>query len=276
MSERFYSHHPLSLTQQVELDPTQSHHLLHVMRATIGQSVRLFDGSPQEFLAVITAKDRRVVRLEVIQALNAPQLAAPRLVVAAPIPKGERFRFLVEKLTELGVAAYVPLLSQRSVNPFTASLEKKAEQWVIEACKQSGRNSLLALAPACPLADWLASIGDVPERILAGVPVEPQGESRSVPDPPLPVQPIPASQGSSADPHAGDASPATQAVLAVGPEGGFTPGEIQTILDCGFQTCVIGQHVLRVETAAVAGAALWISRAQGVGRLPVPSSTADP
>jgi 16S rRNA (uracil1498-N3)-methyltransferase len=276
MSERFYSHHPLSLMQQVELDPTQSHHLLHVMRATIGQSVRLFDGSPQEFLAVITAKDRRVVRLEVMQALHAPQLAAPRLVVAAPIPKGERFRFLVEKLTELGVAAYVPLLCQRSVNPFTASLEKKAEQWVIEACKQSGRNSLMALAPACLLADWLTSIEDVPERILAGVPGEPQGEPRSMSDPAPQVPPIPESQGSSADPQAGDAPAATKAVLAVGPEGGFTPGEIQTILDRGFQTCVIGQHVLRVETAAVAGAALWISRARGDSCPPVRSTTADP
>jgi 16S rRNA (uracil1498-N3)-methyltransferase len=294
MSERFYSQRPLEVATQIELDATQSHHLLHVLRATVGQEIRLFDGSPQEFLGRISAKDRRAVRVEVIRARGIPQPPPPPLIVAAPVPKGDRRRYLIEKLTELGVDAYLPLRSQRSVNPYTASLEKKSQQWVIEACKQSGRNTLLRLLPPCHLDTLLARTTHVPTRWLAAVPPpaddDPRGRGPSGQDPggqdPDGLDPdgreldpsgrelddvdpdpdvdtalglISAAPDSEPRAHEDNAS-VTQALWVLGPEGGFTPAEIRQMTDGGFKTRVIGPHVLRVETAAVACAAWWIAQ----------------
>jgi 16S rRNA (uracil1498-N3)-methyltransferase len=149
------------------------------------------------------------------------------LVVAAPIPKGDRAQFLIEKLTELGVTRFFPLRTTRSIiNPRESKLER-FERYVIEASKQCGRNVLMAIEP---LAEWseFCQRSDLPaERRLAHV-----GATRA------PVT------------TTGDV------VCAVGPEGGFTDIEVQSALDHGWQLVELGPRILRIETAALVIAAL--------------------
>jgi len=260
MSERFYSEHPVSVGEIVALDDLQSHHLLHVMRAGVGDLVQVFDGGPHAFGARVASKDRRTVRLEILAELplgTSPHAAA--VLVAAPPPKGDRFRFLIEKLTEMGATTYQPILTQRSVNPLTPSLLKKAQQWVIEACKQSGRNRLLTIQPVADLTAVVAALASVPERIAACVPGD-LGRA-TVPAPPDQSRPpCPAAGG-----EAGGSQPplqTTDVAIVVGPEGGLTPQELDLLASSGWRSIQIGPHVLRIETAAVAVLASFWGRSQ--------------
>lgn len=278
MAERFYSEKPVAIGQIVALDDLQSHHLLHVMRAVVGDQVQVFDGSPQAFTAQVAAKDRRTVRLKILAALPAEGLSEPRtdtpaVLVAAPVPKGDRFRFLIEKLTEMGAVAYQPLLTQRSVNPLTPSLLRKADQWGIEACKQSGRNRLLQILPAAGLVDVIAAVQSIPERILACTPADLQRAAAAPASSAWAAdgyqragdgQPEGVARGSGGDSVACHASLSGIAMaIVVGPEGGFSPSEWKSLAGHGWRPLQIGPNVLRIETAAVAILAWCLSRQSG-------------
>lgn len=253
MPDRFYSEVALQPRQSVTLDPQQSHHLLHVLRAELGDEVHLFDGGPHEYLARVVAKDRKSVRLEVVAQVEGPAEHCTGLLVAAAVPKADRFRTLIEKLTELGATAYLPVQTKRSVNPFSPSLCQKAEQWVIEACKQSRRNSLLKILAPLTLAELLDAAHAIPEKYVASAPIDLQvlSNSNTSHEPNSPDR---------SDREASDASAllACRRALLVGPEGGFTSDEVLLVRDAGWVPLSLGQHVLRIETAAIAGAALLV------------------
>lgn len=238
----------------ISLDPQQSHHFLHVLRAEVGDEAYLFDGGPDEYLARVNGKDRRTVRLEVVARIERSVPVMDRVLVAAPVPKGDRFRYLIEKLTELGVSAYWPLLTTRTVNPLTPSLQQKVEQWIIEACKQCGRNQRLTTVEPLTLSNFLAVAQRVPERYMACTPDDfAQVAAKATPESTSP--PDPNELGSSVD----SIEPHFDRALMVGPEGGFTADEIGLIRRHGWSPQALGPHVLRIETAAVAGAALLLN-----------------
>jgi 16S rRNA (uracil1498-N3)-methyltransferase len=244
MADRFYIDSPLELGP-VALEGPEAHHLAAVVRVRPGDQVCLFNGDGRAYAAQVVAIERRRVSLQVTE-VTAPQRELPvSLEVAAPLPKGDRAQFLVEKLTELGVTTFVPLSTSRSVvHPRDAKLEKLARH-VIEASKQCGRNVLMQVAA---VADWLTYCRTnwVGPRLLA----HPADKNR------------PGNSGSpdalAALPSAAFAPPARVA-LAVGPEGGFTDEEIAAACQAGWQLLDLGPRILRVETAALVLAA-WIIR----------------
>ena len=152
-----------------------------------------------------------------------------RLVLASAIPKGERFDWLIEKATELGVDRFIPLLTERSaVDPRDAKLARM-NRIIIESCKQSGRSRLMCVEPAIAWSSLVRSAaGGV--RLIA------------VPDGLVP----------SRWPRlAGNAG----LILAVGPEGGFTQEEEDEAGAAGWHPIQLATNVLRIETAAIAGSA---------------------
>src|SRR5205823_12187705 len=150
MSERFYIDGVLN-PGLLTLQGPEAHHLATVCRLRPGDAVCLFNGDGHEYPARITAVQRRTVELEVVERASPLRELGYAVEVAAPLPKGDRAQFLVEKLTELGVSAFVPLSSKRSVvQPREAKLEK-LQRYVIEASKQCGRNVLMQVRP---LPDW--------------------------------------------------------------------------------------------------------------------------
>lgn len=150
MSERYYMETPLGLGP-LTLDGPEAHHLATVCRLRPGDAVCLFNGDGHEYEARVVAAAKRQVELEVT-ARHRPERELPFVLrVAAPVPKGDRAQFLLEKLTELGVTEFVPLRTRRSVvHPRETKLDK-LERYVIEASKQCGRNVLMRVAP---LVDW--------------------------------------------------------------------------------------------------------------------------
>src|SRR5205814_9535817 len=132
-----------------------------------GDAVCLFNGDGHQYPAEVIDVARRAVTLRVQNAASPQREVGFRLEVAAPLPKGDRAQFLLEKLTELGVTAFTPLQTARSVvHPREAKLDK-LQRHVIEASKQCGRNVLMAVGP---LTEWapLVRRGDLPApRVLA-------------------------------------------------------------------------------------------------------------
>lgn len=221
MSERFYINCELGLGA-VELDGPEAQHLAKVCRLRAGDAVCLFNGDGKEYRAVVENISRRsVVQLRVEEEC-APERELPfRLEVAAPLPRGDRAQVLIEKLTELGATAFVPLRTARSViDPREARLEK-LERYVIEASKQCRRNVLMSIEPTLDWTDFVSR-----NRQLNRFVAHPGGQRF---------------QGVSG-----------AAVVAVGPEGGFAEEEIALARAASWTVVDLGPRILRVETAALA------------------------
>lgn len=229
MSRRFY--YPGSLeAETVRLEGPEAHHLVHVLRAEAGQQVFLFDGAGTEALAEVLGVSRKTADLRICRTIGASEPESG-LVLATAVPKGERFRWLVEKATELGVERLVPLHTTRStVDPRENKLDK-LRQTVIEACKQCGRNRLMEIEAPVEWADLLAREATLRPCFVS----QPAGE---------PVSGVTAFAGTPAP------------LVAIGPEGGFTEDEIQQGLAAGARLVSLGPRILRIETAAIAVAAL--------------------
>jgi 16S rRNA (uracil1498-N3)-methyltransferase len=230
MSERFFSSEPI-VAEHVTLDGAEAHHLIHVMRAGAGDSVILFDDSGAEFSAQIVKVARSAVELRIIARDVVDRELPFELSVGVALPKGDRQKWLVEKLTELGVTTLIPLETQRGVaQPNTAALDR-VSRYVIEAAKQCGRNRLMKIATPRTWSDWvLAAEASNKEPVELRLLAHPRGKPLSQVDLSAPLS--------------------TQ--LAIGPEGGFTESEIELAASNGWQVVDLGPRILRVETAAVA------------------------
>jgi 16S rRNA (uracil1498-N3)-methyltransferase len=228
MAERFYTPEPLGPGEFV-LAGAEAHHLAAVRRFSPGDRVTLFNGDGSEYLAEVTALAKKSVTLNVLSAVAADRELPFPLVVASALPKGDRAEFLVEKLTELGATRFVPLVTARSVVIPKPSAVEKFARAVVEASKQCGRNRLMAVeSPArwehfvrrhdLPAARFVLHT-DGGDTLLLGR--GPEGVA-----------------------------------VAIGPEGGFTAEELEAARPGGWRTARLGPRVLRVETAALAAAAL--------------------
>ncbi|MGD9635942.1 MAG: 16S rRNA (uracil(1498)-N(3))-methyltransferase, partial [Pirellulales bacterium] len=154
MSDRFFCSTPIA-GDAVTLDGPEAHHLLHVMRAKVGQGVTLFDGGGAEFAAEIAKCGRAEVELRVVARREIDRELPFELVVGVSLPKGDRQKWLVEKLTELGVTELVPLETERGVAQPTDSALERLRRSVVEGAKQCGRNRLLRLATPQAVGEWV-------------------------------------------------------------------------------------------------------------------------
>src|SRR5262245_36306394 len=108
MSNRFYVNSPLQLGP-VLLQGAEAHHLAVVSRLAPGDRVCLFNGDGKQYPAEVRMAAKKSVALEVVAVEAPPRERGHRLEIAAPLPKGDRGQFLIEKLTELGVTRFTPL-----------------------------------------------------------------------------------------------------------------------------------------------------------------------
>jgi 16S rRNA (uracil1498-N3)-methyltransferase len=231
VSTRFFHSTLIGEERVVTLGGSEAHHLLHVGRATVGQGVTLFDGSGAEFVAVIEKLGRTSIDLRVVERIEVDRELPFAMIIGVALPKGDRQRWLVEKLTELGVTTLVPLVTERGVAQPTAGAVERWNRAVIEASKQCGRNRLMQIAEPQPWNEWVGTAIEQPNaRRLFAHP----GGSR--------VAQV-------------DLTLARPTYAAIGPEGGFTGAEVKAAATAGWQKVALGPRILRVETAAVALAA---------------------
>ena len=226
MADRFYVNCRLA-PGDVLLRGPEAHHLATVLRARPGDAVFLFNGDGAEYPAVVVDASRNLVTLRVSGRDQPSRELGCRLEVAAPLPKGDRGDFLIEKLTELGVTDFVPLRTERTVvHPRDSRLDK-LRRAVIEASKQCGRNVLMQIGELTGWDEYCRKNGLPPLRLLAH-----RGGELLIP--------------------ARSASEGPDRALAVGPEGGFTEDEVATAKSAHWTVVGLGPRILRVETAAIA------------------------
>jgi len=211
------------------LDGPEAHHLSHVLRLSAGDTVELFNGRGRAAAAVVTTVSKRTTDLQITAVRNAPPLS-PRIVLAVAVPKGERFDWLVEKAAELGVARLIPLLTVRgTVDPRDSKLDR-LRQVVIAACKQSRNDWAMEIAAPIAWTELLARL--LPDSTL--LVADPAG------------QPLSASESTTS----------AETIIAIGPEGGWTPDELAAGQKAGGRLVSLGPTILRIETAAIVAAAL--------------------
>jgi 16S rRNA (uracil1498-N3)-methyltransferase len=231
MSDRFHVNCSLA-PGPVVLQGPEAHHLAVVCRLRPGDAVCLFNGDGREYPGRVVEITRRAVTVEVLS-VSTPLRELPwRLDIAAPLPKGDRGQFLVEKLTELGVQRLTLLVTDRSVVHPRETRVEKLHRHVIEASKQCGRNTLMQVEGPIAFATFVRDPTLPDCRLLA----HPLGEARGASWP----------------------RPGTPVVAMVGPEGGFTDDEIHAALAAGWLPIDLGPRILRIETAAMALAARLI------------------
>ncbi|MBS0201766.1 MAG: 16S rRNA (uracil(1498)-N(3))-methyltransferase [Planctomycetes bacterium] len=229
MPRRFYCPSLLE-SGSVVLEGPEAHHLIHVLRAETGEIAEVFDGRGLVASARVTSVRKRDVELKILSARR-DDTSRRQIILGTAVPKGDRFEWLVEKATELGVTRLVPLVTARSVvDPRDSKLEK-LRQAVITACKQSGRNHLMEVSAVTAWSDFVQA--DLSQHSSFVAHPGPDAEQVS----PGLLKGLPS------------------VVFAVGPEGGFADNEVAMALAVGARSIRLGPLILRIETAALALAA---------------------
>jgi len=220
----------LSEAAQVNLPREAVHYLTKVLRKSIGDSVRIFNGASGEWRAEITEVQKKTVELRVIEPLRPPAVVPDITLLFAPVRKN-RTTFIIEKGTELGVRTFQPVLTARTQYP-RLNVEKATLQ-AIEAAEQTERLDVPEIYETKPLLDVLGEWDDTP--ILF------------------------------AD-EAGDAKAAREVcetlkapiAILIGPEGGFTEAERTELRAMkNVHPVSLGPRILRADTAAIALLSVW-------------------
>lgn len=240
---RIFTRQPLAAGAELALEASPSQHLARVLRKGEGDELRLFDGGGAEFRARIVAADKRRVVVAVLA--SEPGLAESplRIHLGIGISRGERMDWVVQKATELGVAAISPLYTERTEVRLRGEREgRKRQHWeqvTVSACEQCGRSIIPVVHEPVGLSQWLHNA---------------EGERRFV-----------LHHRATAAP-AGAEWPASISLL-VGPEGGLGDAEIAAAEMAGFESLALGPRVLRTETAPLAALAILQARWGDMGGL---------
>lgn len=206
---------------EVVLPQAELHHARRVLRLGDGAEVRVFDATGREGVGELVGDVARLTGVEV-------RPLPPALTIAAATPKGERADWMVEKLAELGVTTWVPLLAEHAVVRPKATKLAKLQRRAIEAAKQADTPGVLRVAqPAAPEdvaaeGAWLLTLGDdanAPPELATGA----------------------------------------ELTCLVGPEGGWSDDEERALRSSGCVPVTLAGSVLRIETAALAVAAVVVA-----------------
>lgn len=279
----------------LRLDPDESHRMVRVLRLEPGAAVEVFDGAGKAYAARFSAVEADgACRVERGAAVPDRE-AALRLTAAVALPKADGFTDLCRRLAEIGVATIVPLVTERAEGKASVSRFRRWGAAALAGSRQSGRAVVPAIEPARRFGEWVRAahpearwIADLPRRPPAadgageelpigktvgetvgknggGAPVAVGDEA---PTEPPGAAPTTLTAGASQSPRQAptDAAPnpaPNAAVVAIGPEGGFAPGEAAAARRCGFHRLDLGERTLRTPTAAAVAAWLLLHRAAG-------------
>ena len=234
---RFYLPPERCRGSRLLLEGREAHHAMHVLRLRPGERVTVLDGAGCELQCKVDAARQGALPLVVAERINTPPLPCQVTLLQA-IPKGKVFETIIQKATELGAARVIPVLTERTVSDLSEKdCAKKLTKWrqvAIEAIKQCG-------------SPWLPQI----EMPLTPTQFQARNERFELPL-------VASLQGDRRHPREWfnqfqseyGRLPST-ACIWIGPEGDFTPAEIESIQQAGARPITLGSLVLRSDTAAI-------------------------
>lgn len=227
---------PLAAGATVALPADAAAYLSRVLRLGSGDAFVLFNGDGHDYDARLAAVDKRGAEARVLAARPVDRESPLRIVLLQGIARGEKMDLVLQKATELGVAEVRMVESERSeVRLHGQRLDKRLAHWrgvVASACGQCGRARVPAVAAPQGLDAALAALPALPRFLL---------------DP-------------DADGTIATLAGLTGCVLAVGPEGGWSPRDRELLIAAEFRGLRLGPRVLRTETAGIAAIAALQAR----------------
>jgi 16S rRNA (uracil1498-N3)-methyltransferase len=232
LRDRFFVEGVHAIGESVALAADDARKIATVLRGRNGDRVQIIDSSGSAFSASIDVAGSDVTATLDERIERGRREAAVRLVVAQAIPKGQKMDLIVEKATELGAAAIVPLRSDRVVGERTG--EHKVERWqrlAKTAAQQCGRSVIPSIMPIAGWDELIATFGSY-DRVY-------------VPWELADVRPL-------RDTFDADAPNVASALFVIGPEGGFSSQEVERAVAAGAVAVSLGTRILRTETVALA------------------------
>lgn len=207
----------------------QAHHARDVLRLSQGEMVELFTADGRSALARLTTVNHEVV-VATVEEISVAAVST-QLTIASAVPKGARADWMVEKLSELGVARFIPLQTERSVvHPEGKGKLDRWQRVAEESAKQSHRTGVMQISPLTTLHKLIDTL---PTTLAAACLSTAPG-----------AIPISRWLGNCA------------LCLLIGPEGGWSPAELSHFETRRLTPLTLGATILRVETAAIAAAAV--------------------
>ena len=221
----------------LSLAGAEAHHACHVLRLQEGHRIAVFNGRGHEITVEIVSVERGRIQLRKLTEARTPPLRC-RVILAQAIPKGKNMDLIVQKAVEIGASEIAPLLSDRTIvsvrDEAAVQKQQKWQQIAIEAAKQSGQNWLPHVNPPKKAREFfggaaahdLQLIGSLQsdavhlKKVLAEYRGEHGGRPGSV-------------------------------LMCIGPEGDFTPAELNLARSHGCRPITLGPIILRAETAAI-------------------------
>lgn len=214
-----------ALNEYCELDVQESHHLIKVLRKKQGEELYVFDGKGNLFDARIERIGKKTTTIHLVRHVERQEDNRPRLHIAVAPPKNmERFEWLLEKITEIGVSEITPLLCKHSERRELRT--DRLERILVSACKQSMHLTLPKLNTFIRFEEFTAAVNSGIRKYIAYC------NAKSI--------------------HLKDAyHGGFDAVILIGPEGDFTKEEVLLAEKREYETVSLGKSRLRLETAAV-------------------------
>jgi 16S rRNA (uracil1498-N3)-methyltransferase len=216
-----------------ELRGEEARHLTRVLRVEPGQQYEISDNQAAYLAEIAEARGERVV-FRIVEPIPAPHPVAP-ITLLASIVKFDRFEWVVEKSTELGVERIVPVAATRTEKGLFDASGKRTERWLRiarESSQQSRRVRMPAILPAVRFERAIAETAEY--RCFLD-----EGAETAV------LATLPAQRAAT-----------DRIAVLLGPEGGWTDAERQMAIASGWRAASLGPNILRTETAAVAALAI--------------------
>ena len=218
----------------VALPRDEAEHLTRVLRMGVGDTVAVFDGRGHEFSARVVSAERREVRVQLVSRIDAAAEPGVALTLAQAVIKGDKMDDIVRDAVMLGVAAVQPLVTARTEATVAAlTTGNRLDRWrrvALASVKQSKRAVLPDIRRPLTLESFLQD----PQTALNLMLVEPGAGS---------AEPLSALQGQAVP---------QDATIFVGPEGGWTEGELDAARARGVRLVTMGQRTLRADATPVA------------------------
>lgn len=224
LTRNFVDQH-FAVNKKIILEKSSTHHLLKVLRKKEGDEIILFDGKGNSCLGVISSLNKSQLELEIIELFDKTLRSGIKISLGQSLIKSDPLNFIIQKATELGVASFYPLITDRSVIKLKMT-KNRALKWSLiarGACEQCGENWLPIIESPMKLDKW-AEV----EKSKIKIVLYPHANNKI-----------------------SDLDYKDSVSLAIGPEGDFTEYEVDSLVEKGFIPVTIGQRILRAETAAI-------------------------
>lgn len=211
----------------------EAHHILDVMRLKVLDKVVAFDGTGKEYIGFIKEAKRKALAVEIVQTRRPLDKENARITLIQAIPKKEKMDYVVEKATELGVYSIIPIMTKRTIVRWDEAKRSRCiERWrriSRESSKQCGRAAIPAIETIKEFNEVVKESSNYDLAIMAAL----SDDSVRLKD---------AISGFSGG----------KIAIAIGPEGDFTPDEIERAKAANFKLVTLGSRVLKSDTAGLA------------------------